>query len=303
MRKFIRNILQKFGYDIIKINEHSNKKSKRNVNVTVGNYNIIMPGNNPQISNYKHYPYMNNQLGRLAKVIATKYNDLVMVDVGANVGDTIAIVKTFVDVPIIGIEGDATTYNFLEKNVKQFSNIRIIKQFLGEETKSIKANLEKDGWNGTIIPTNEGSSNLELKTLDDTLHESALNNLNLKLLKIDVEGFDTIVIRGSNEIIRKNKPVLYFEYNRENMNAIKEDGIATLLSLVQFGYTNIIFFDNKNRYVLNTDLNNKELITQLHNYADGFNGMIPYYDICIFNNDDEDIAASFLEAEKSSSDF
>jgi hypothetical protein len=82
------------------------------------------------------------------------------------------------------------------------------------------------------------------------------------------------------------------------MNAINEDGISTLLSLSEFGYINITFFDNKNRYVLNTQLTNKELITQLHNYSDGVNGMIPYYDICIFNEGDEDIAEIFLKIEK-----
>lgn len=298
MRQIIRNILQKLGYDIIKINEHSKNKSNKIVIVQVGDYNIIMPGNNPQISNYKRFPDMNNQLGRLAKIVTNKYPNLTMIDVGANVGDTIAIVKSFVDIPIIGIEGDATTYPFLEKNIPQFKNIIIIKQFLGEETKTIKANLEKDGWNGTIIPSSTSSNSLELKTLDQTLKDKALNNLNLKILKIDVEGFDTIVLRGANEIIKKHQPVLYFEYNRENMNAINEDGISTLLSLKEFGYQNIIFFDNKNKYILNTTLDNVELITHLHNYADGINGMIPYFDICIFSKEDEDISKIFLDIEK-----
>ena len=298
MKQIIRNLLQKVGYDIIKVNEHSNDKAKKNVNVKVGNYTIVMPGNNPQISNYKRFPDMNNQLGRLAKVVCGKYSDLTMIDVGANVGDTIAIVKTFVDIPIIGIEGDSTTYKFLENNVRQFNQITIIKQFLGEESQTIKANLEKDGWNGTIIPSKTATNSLELKTLDDTIANKGLSNSNLKLLKVDVEGFDTIVLRGSKEIIMKHKPVLYFEYNRENMNTINEDGISTLLSLSELGYKNITFFDNKNRYVLSTQLTNKELITQLHNYSDGINGMIPYYDICIFNECDEDIAEIFLGIEK-----
>lgn len=298
MRQIIRNFLQKFGYDIVKFNEHSNRKAKKNVMVKVGSYYIVMPGNNPQISNYKRFPNMNNQLGRLAKVVAKKYTDIAMIDVGANVGDTIAIVKTFVDIPVIGVEGDETTYSFLEKNLTQFNNVNIIKQFLGEETRTIKANLEKDGWNGTIVPSDTSTQSLELKTLDETINERGFNNLNLKLLKVDVEGFDTIVLRGATSILKKHQPVLYFEYNRENMNAIKEDGISTLLSLKNFGYQQIIFFDNKNKYILDTNLNNTELITQLHHYADGINGMIPYFDICIFSEKDEDLFNVFLESEK-----
>jgi FkbM family methyltransferase len=297
MRQIIRNILQKFGYDIIKINEHSKNKASKNVSVKVGHFDIIMPGNNPQISNYKRFPDMNNQLGRLAKIVTSKYPTLTMIDVGANVGDTIAIVKSFVEIPIIGVEGDAATFSFLEKNSNQFKNTIIIKQFLGDETKTIKANLEKDGWNGTIIPSSTSSNSLELKTLDQTLLEKGLLNSELKILKVDVEGFDTIVLRGAKEIIKKYQPVLYFEYNRENMNAINEDGISTLLSLKELGYHNIIFFDNKNKYILNTTLDNTELITQLHNYADGVTGMIPYFDICIFSKEDIDLFNNFLELE------
>lgn len=56
MRKFIRSILNVFGYDVVKVNVHSEQKKKRIKKVIVGNYILEMPGNNPQISTYKYDP-------------------------------------------------------------------------------------------------------------------------------------------------------------------------------------------------------------------------------------------------------
>ena len=179
MKNLIRKIAQKYNYDIVKLNEFSQKKASEIVDVKVGKFIVKMPGNNPQISNYKKIPDMNFQLGRLSKLASDKYNNISIIDVGANVGDTIAIIKNYTNAQVIGIEGDDASYKFLESNVKQFENIILIKEFLSEENKSIKANLEKGGWNGTIIPNNEGNVDISFKTLDKTLQDLNLFNKNI----------------------------------------------------------------------------------------------------------------------------
>ena len=73
MRKMIREFLNKAGYDIIKVNVHSDSKAHKITPVKVGKFFIDMPGNNPQISNYKYEPEVNSQLARLSVCIAKKY--------------------------------------------------------------------------------------------------------------------------------------------------------------------------------------------------------------------------------------
>lgn len=297
MRQLIRNILNKVGYDIVKVNVHSADKAHKISKVKVGNFIVDMPGNNMQISNYKYEPEANSQLGRLSVCIAKKYPSLSVIDIGANVGDTIAIIKTAIELPVIGIEGDDIAYRFLEKNTAQFTNITLIKTFLGEKKETMHVSLEKSGWNTTIVPTEESGHTLTLKTLDQVLEEQQLLSRTLKLLKIDTEGFDTIIIRGSQGLLEQQKPVVYFEYNRSNMDAIREDGLATLFSLEKYGYRSVIFFDNKGRYILTADINNHELIRQLHNYSDEHKSGIAYYDICLFHESDSDLANQFIEQE------
>lgn len=297
MKEIVRKLFNKLGYDFIKVNVHSADKARKTFPVKVGNYTIMMPGNNPQISLYKYSPSSNNQLGRLAKIISAKYKDASMIDIGANVGDTVAVVRSQTNIPIIAVEGDPVSFSFLQKNSGQFKDLYILNQYLGEEKKELTVSIEKNGWNNTIIPDKDGSKKLDIKTLDEVLSEHRLEDRNIKLLKVDTEGFDTIILRGCRKTIAKDQPVLYFEYNGENMSTIREDGLTTLLSLKQAGYRDIHIYDCIDNLIMVTTLDNADVLRQLHDYAHRKRSMVPYFDICIFHENDNDLSKQFYESE------
>ena len=143
MRKTIRQLLNKIGYDIIKTNVHDESKAGIIKKVQVGRFQIGMPGNNRQISTYKYRPDANNLLGILSACVTQKYPNQWVVDIGANVGDTIAIIKTAINNPIIGIEGDPVSFKFLSDNTRQFNNVTILKEFLGEKKQTLRVEMEK----------------------------------------------------------------------------------------------------------------------------------------------------------------
>lgn len=298
MKKLLRKILNKLGYDFIKVNQHSPYNARKTVSVKVAGYTILMPGNNPQISMYKYYPDVNSELGRLANLVGRKYPGSFMADIGANVGDTVAVIKAQCDIPIIAVEGDNFSFSFLEKNVKQFSEVYCFKEFLGEEKKTLLVNMDKSGWNNTIIPSVEGTQKLSLKTFDELITESNFHTKNIKLIKIDTEGFDTIILRGCTKTIVNCHPVIYFEFNVENMKAINEKGISTLFSFKKYDYEIIHIYDCFNKLLVATILDNSDIINQLHDYISTGSPMIPYYDICIFHRDDKDIASQFAHSSK-----
>ncbi|MBK6935741.1 MAG: FkbM family methyltransferase [Chitinophagaceae bacterium] len=293
-----KKFFKRFGYDIIKTGIPYIPKTNKDVEVAVGKYKILMPGYNIQAANYKIYPDLNAQFGRLSKTIAAKYPKMTLIDVGANVGDTIAVVKNQIDIPIIAVEGDEITFGYLEKNSSRFANVSIVKTFLSEKSKDINVSFEKSGWNATVIPSNVGGKSVSFKTLDEVISSGGFGQRVLKFLKVDVEGFDTIVLRGAMELIENHKPVLFFEYNRQNMIAINEEGLSTILSFHNFGYDKIAFFDHKGTLILATTLRNKEVVTYLHDYASSPKNLIGYYDICIFHENDDDLAEEYLKIEK-----
>jgi FkbM family methyltransferase len=298
MRNLIRKLLNTVGYDIIKVNQYTDDKAHKIKKVQVGKFVIDMPGNNVQIGTYKYRPEANSLLGTLAAYVGGKYPGMTVVDIGANVGDTIAIIKSAIDVPIIGIEGDAVSFKFLANNTKQFQHVTVLQQFLGDKKQTLHVELEKSGWNTTLIPTENKGQELSLKTLDQLLDENQSVSQNIKVLKIDCEGFDTIILRGANELLAEQKPVVFFEYNKTNMEAINEDGFSTLLSMERYGYRSVIFFDLYGRYVLTTPISNHELIKQLHDYSDDNISRIGYYDVCLFHDNDRDLEKEFIAAAK-----
>ena len=231
-------------------------------------------------------------------LIQSKYPDSTMVDIGANVGDTIAVIRSQSNIPIIAIEGDSFSYSFLKKNIEQFKDIEILKHFLGEENKELSVNIEKDGWNNTIIPDKCGKKKLNICTFDNLIEKEKLENRNYKLLKVDTEGFDTIILRGCKKTIERHHPILYFEYNGENMKAIGEDGLPTLLSFKNEGYNSIHIYDCINNLILVSTLANVEIISQLNEYIKKDKSMITYLDICLFHKEDSDLSAKFYELEK-----
>lgn len=296
MRKFILRCLNYVGYHIVKIQPRPFRK-KDHV-IKVADYEITMPYYNPLISVYKTQTEFNSEICRLVNVTANKYPGLTCIDIGANVGDTVAIVKSQQKIPMICIEGDNTTFEYLKKNTAQFNDVKIFKQFLGEKDSAIKANLDKKGWNTTIVPASDSANTIDIKKLDTLFEQEKLDVSSAKFLKIDTEGFDTIIIRGALQFISDIKPVVYFEYNRDNMTAINEDGLSTLNILEQHGYSKILIYDDRGRFIASTDLTNKELIKQLHNYANGKDGLIYYYNFCLFHSNDSDVAEAAIKNEE-----
>jgi FkbM family methyltransferase len=296
MKKAIRKILNYLGYDIVKVVPTPFLK-KESV-VKVGSFELVLPTTNPLIITYTQQKDFATEIGRLVNYVYDKYSDLTFLDVGANTGDTVAIVKSARDIPVISIEGDKFSFSYLQRNTKQFQQVRIFNNFLGEKDDTIQADLQKKGWNTTIVPDTGSGNKIEMITLDSLVTNNfSATAHTIKLLKIDTEGFDTIIIRGALQYIKATKPVIYFEYNNDNMQAIKEDGLATIWQLEKLGYKTILFYDDRGRFILSTNLEDKATIQHMNDYADGKNGLIYYYNICLFHEEDTDIARKAIEGE------
>jgi FkbM family methyltransferase len=272
------------------------------ITTQVGRYSIQVPSINPISTHYTLHPNYSGHLGRLATLLKGKFPQFSALDIGANVGDTACIIKSAADVPILCIEGDDYTFGFLEQNLKQFQNVTAHNLFLGEQTGTMDICVEKSGWNTTLVPNQAGntgpSKKIKIASLDDFLATQSCVS-SMKLLKIDTEGFDCAILRGARNFIRRVQPVITFEYNRENMDAIGEPGLDTLFMLADMGYSHIVFHDAFGRLLCSTTLAERDLIRDLHSYSDGKRSSIYYYDVTVFPISDADIAAAFIKTERS----
>lgn len=297
IKLFIKNIFNKFGWQILRL-PRSAGKSNELVKIKVGNYSLLINGNH-NLPDYMRNPFYSTNLPRLAACVKEKYNDLMMVDVGANIGDTVAFCRSKSNFPIVCIEGDDDFYSILQTNLNNFQDVFSFKHILGETNSSISGVLKKnDGSLETARIHNQsfaGEKNqLNIITLD-TFFENNTRFKTAKLLKIDTDGYDLKIIRGGLNYIKQTKPVLFFEYDTVFLAEQNDDGLSTLSLLEGLGYKDAIFYDNGGRFVVSTDLHNHLQLKQLHNLIDkNYRTPFPFFDIVLFHEDDADIAKTFI---------
>lgn len=266
--------------------------------IKVGRYVIKTPGMNPVFWYYQENPGFVGQLGVLTTLVHEKYPQAGVIDIGANVGDTACIIKTAADVPLLCVEGDEISFKFLQKNIAQMPNTTAHKLFLAEKTDTISGSLACVGWNTTILPGSEKSDKAIKVVQFDEFITTQPGWENYKLLKIDTEGFDCPILRGSTQFIRQVLPVIFFEYNLKSMQLIGETGLDTLFMLGELGYSHIAFHDSGGRFIGSTKLADRETVKDWHDYASGKNSQIYYMDITVFHERDADLAEKYLAHER-----
>lgn len=297
IKNYIKKVVFSIGYEIIKT--PIEVSSDKIVTKKIGKFNLLMREDHKLPIFLKHLPHYSKNLPRLAVALKNKYPELSMIDVGANIGDTVALVKSECNIPIHCIDGDEDFFELLEKNIKQFENVFVYKQLLGEKRATFNAELKKNIETARIQQNHSKaeSQQISIEPLD-TLIENHKAIGQSKLLKIDTDGYDMKIVRGALEYIKNTKPVIFLEYDPMFLTEQGEVGISTLLQLESLGYDDVLFYDNLGRLILSTSLTNHLMLKQLNNYIDPkLRVPFPYYDIAVFHCEDKDVAEKFIESE------
>lgn len=262
--------------------------------VQVGSYSLIANSEHlieEYLTNHKYY---SRNLPRIAKYLESKYPTYAIVDVGANIGDTIALLRSAgVNQMVYLVEGEHTYFELLQQNLKQFTNCKSIHSFLGE-CNDIAAGVI-DAKDGTAKIKFETGKQTQIRQLDAVAVEHGFETV--KLLKTDTDGFDFKILRGSYDLIRKDKPVLFFEYDAAYLNELDPDGNRTLTDLQQLGYSKAIFYDNYGKLLISTELQTTQQLQQLFTYMNNGDGAFPYFDVCLFHADDDALAEEIISLE------
>jgi FkbM family methyltransferase len=262
----------------------------------VGEYILRAPAEHVLPKVRKTHPYFSENLARVVKHLNGYIKDLTVLDIGANIGDSVALIRSETkDVAMICIEGDDDYYQYLIENTKQFDKIELIKCFLGEHDEKISAKLITG--DGSLRINNNPGSPIQIYKLDSLILRYQ-NISKAKMIKIDTDGYDLKIIRGGLNFIKTAVPVIFFEYDSVYFNDVGEDGLKCLKLLFEMGYHKVIFYDNYGRMLAVTSLDASDTIESLILYIKDKKGKFQYYDMCIFHESHDMIAASFFEKEK-----
>ena len=184
-------------------------------------------------------------------------NEGVILDIGANIGImTASAARKFPQMQVHAFEPVAQNIKALKSIISYFNlkNVLIHEVALGNQNGQIKMVMpvqNKVRFQGlshvvheTITENNEGEiSEVPIYKLDDF---ELVKQLSKKIvgIKMDVENFESFVVKGGLNIIKKDLPVLYIElWDNENRT-------SCFFDLAQLGYlpytldeNNLVLFD------------------------------------------------------------
>lgn len=179
--------------------------------------------------------------------IIKKYinNVEVFIDIGANIG-FFTIFSKLINKKLYTYSFEPHPFNFkiLKKNIFRFKfkNAQIFNIAISDKNQFQK--LYGHGQGASLINNWGGiktlSRNISVKTLDNILFSSIKNNKNL-FIKIDVEGKEYEVLKGSTNILKKNCIIMFENgvkknFVNKNQNFIK---IFKLLLLKKYKIYNL----------------------------------------------------------------
>jgi len=148
--------------------------------------------------------------------------DSVVIDVGANIGYYTLLLAKFAK-KVYAFEPDTENFEILKKNVEEnnLKNVVLVNKAVGE--KSYKGYLIKDKENFGNHKFNPSKSPFDKGDLISCISLDTYIKEKIDLIKIDVQGYEPKVLKGAKNLIKKYKPILFVESEKE----IKEDGYST----------------------------------------------------------------------------
>src|SRR5579872_7244111 len=91
----------------------------------------------------KHFVNYGTNLARIVQYTQKKYPDLRIIDVGANIGDSVAVIRQHSEAPVLCLEGDPVYFEILCENQSSLRNGKTIPCFVGETAGHDFVNLER----------------------------------------------------------------------------------------------------------------------------------------------------------------
>ena len=254
------------------------------VDLAIGNQVIKVPLSHQLRRNVEVYPDYNFNLPRIIKYTCDHLSNVTVIDIGANIGDTVAFIKNYTDTPILCIDGEKKYLDILRSNVAQYKNVAICSALVGEENKEANVSMKME--RGTAVVT-EAKDKTNIRTLENILVEFP-DFKNSKVLKVDTDGYDTLILRGCARFLKTVKPIIFFEFDPYLISKNNDDPFLFIDYLKNCGYYYIIFYVNNGDYLLSCTIDEREIIDQLIHYFSG-REIATFADICAFSKDDKSL--------------
>ncbi len=249
-------------------------------------HDLIMPIEHPLVPIQELFPCYNRPLAHSAQALAERNRSqprLVVVDVGANIGETVAIIaEQCGDIgQYLCIEADQELAELCEANLHDNRRVTVERCLIGEDEGStawLEDSHRSNPSTRLAAPPSAASSAAHVVRLDTVVAPYAELHGGLDMIKVDTEGYDFAVLRSGTAMLEKYHPALYFEWFPKLLAGFGENSAAAFERLVQLGYRHYVFFTNHGEIFRSTDALETPLLRDLEAITLS-GGPIKYFDV------------------------
>lgn len=240
------------------------------------------------------HPQYGTNLGRVARAVQAAVVDLSIIDVGGNVGDSVAVIREVCDAPILTVEGHEPYLDYLRRNVAGIPGVELHESFVaGIET----------GWLSDVSATS-GTARLVTGEAAGAVRQMALADVlaahpafaDAKLFKLDTDGMDVSIVLASLGYIRRVHPVIFLEYDPALAAPPQVPAKALWKPLREAGYRYALVWENTGFYIGCLDASDPLTADETNAAASGWSTQ-RYFDLCLIHADDAAIADRVRKSE------
>src|SRR5258706_13186966 len=158
----------------------------------MGRFRRLLPADHPLDEYQRTWLRYDTALGYLAQTVFRKYADSCAIDIGANVGDSAALIRSHADVAVLCIEGNPEFSECLAHNASAIGRVELETCFVGDDGTVVDLERMHNGAGTASVVEAVGSyapRSSEMKSLRTILRLHPEFS-RAKLLKSDTDGSD-----------------------------------------------------------------------------------------------------------------
>lgn len=197
---------------------------------------------------YKMYDRFIPYLAQITKRKEGKY----IIDIGANVGDTLAAMWNHTDDNFLCIEPVGKFFELLNENIQHLGctdRVCTEQAFVTDRMdETYRAEISEKGTAVKKQAESGVQQTIPSKTVDYLIQEKGIEYKDIDLLKIDTDGFDADCIISAFELLKNGNTLIYWENYNETYEQYKKYLDAYRL-LDSMNYSVFFIFDNYGNYL------------------------------------------------------
>jgi FkbM family methyltransferase len=273
-------------------------RRRRDLPYAVGPFVISLPAGHALPAYRSRWRLYDEPLRLVAEGLRTLRDEISAIDVGANVGDSAALMNAGGRLPVLCIEGDPVYVSYLKRNAAAIGpHIAVEECFVDSRegfanpTQLVRGRGTTSAIRALDVPTAAG---VPVRRLEQIIARHPSFD-HADLIKLDTDGRDFEILLSHGRYLEQRKPVLFFEYALQFSNIAPDLSIQCVQMLLHIGYLRMIVFDNFGNRLLSTgsletfkDLNLYLLCNARYGTA------VYYFDVCAISERDRELDALLL---------